>query len=496
MSSQSQPDGPRNTNNGSVSKRQARAWQHRAHELGDRLPEGFVVGTATAAFQIEGGARDGGRGESIWDWFTTQPGRILDGSNASVATNHYQRVDEDVTLMSELGADAYRFSFAWPRLQPDGRGRLNQAGIGFYDKLLDGLLAAGISPMATLFHWDTPLALRGGWMNRDTALRFGDYAERVGEVFSDRIASWVTINEPATVTLNGYALGLHAPGDPLLFDALPSAHHQLLGHGLAVQALRSVGVSGEIGITNVHSPVLPYSDRDDDVAVAGLFDALHNRIFADPVLLGRYPTLQPPFDGLARFLDEVDTADLATIAQPLDFYGLNYYMPSRVRASHGRAGGSTATPDGESAAMAALPFSLEPFPEFPVTGFGWPVAPEFLTETLKEMNERYGDVLPPVYITEGGVSFPDEVDVYGDVDDPARIDYLGEHLIAAIDAVRPGGVAEGIDLRGYFVWSLLDNFEWAAGYTQRFGLVHVDFADQKRTPKSSYRWLQQVLAAR
>ncbi|MGO4690886.1 glycoside hydrolase family 1 protein [Glaciibacter sp. 2TAF33] len=489
----------------------SRAWQHRTNELGDLIPSGFQVGVATAAFQIEGAAREGGRGESVWDAFSAQRGRILDGSNASVSTNHFHRYAEDVTLMRELGVDAYRFSFAWPRLQPDGRGALNRNGIAFYDRLLDRLLDAGISPMATLFHWDTPLALRGGWLNRDTALRFGDYAHEVGAVFGDRIDAWVTINEPATVMLNGYALGVHAPGDTLLFDALPTAHHQLLGHGLAVQGLRAADVRGRVGIANVHSPVEPAGDREEDRVFAELFDVLHNRIFADPVLLGRYPEL-PEFAKELRPLAEVDPDDLSTIHQPLDFYGLGYYMPSRVAAGSG----GTAGPDGGTPVLARLPFHLEPFREFPRTGFGWPIAPEYLAVSLQELRDRYGKALPPVYITEGGASFPDTAPGTGtgtgavagkrgdhpqrgertEVSDVDRVDYLAEHVTAALASVSPGGSAEGVDLRGYFVWSLLDNFEWAAGYTQRFGLVRVDFTDQARTPKLSYRWLQKVLAAR
>jgi beta-glucosidase len=488
---------------------EARAWPHRANELGDLIPSGFQIGTATAAFQVEGAARDGGRGESVWDAFTAQRGRILDGSNASVSTDHFHRYAEDVTLMRELGLDAYRFSFGWPRLQPDGRGALNRNGVAFYDRLLDALLGAGLRPMATLFHWDTPLALRGGWRNRDTALRFGDYAHEMGAVFGDRIDAWVTINEPATVTLNGYALGVHAPGDTLLFDALPTAHHQLLGHGLAVQGLRAADVRGRIGIANVHSPVVPAGDREEDRVFAELFDVLHNRVFADPVLLGRYPEL-PEFARLLRPLTEVDEDDLRTIHQPLDFYGLNYYFPTRVAAGSGGA----ATPAEEATAMSKLPFHFEPFREFASTGFGWPIAPEYLAVSLQELHERYGEALPPVYITEGGASFPEEPDGAGGADGPGqrtvpgqrterievadvdRVDYLAEHLAAALASVAPGGIAENVDLRGYFVWSLLDNFEWAAGYTQRFGLVRVNFADQTRTPKLSYRWLQRVLAAR
>jgi beta-glucosidase len=468
-----------------------------AEALGDELPSGFVVGVATSAFQIEGASREGGRGSSAWDVFSHTRGRIRNGDTADVATDHVHRLDEDLRLIRELGADSYRFSFSWPRVQPGGSGKLNETGLGFYDRLIDGLLAAGVSPMATIFHWDTPIELSGGWLNRDTASRLADLAYLLGERFGDRVDRWVTINEPATVTLNGYALGIHAPGESLLFDALPAAHHLLLGHGLSVQALRGAGVRGEIGIVNVHSPVRPRSEGDDDVAFAWLFDTIHNRIFADPVLLGRYPEVPDHFAGMLSALVETDEADLRTINQPLDFYGLNYYFPTRIASG----AGGVSSPDGESGALPSLPFHLAEWPEFPRTGFGWPIAPEFLEVALGELAERYGEALPPVYITEGGSSFPDAVvldDETGErvVADSKRIDYLNSHLEAAISATRPGGAAESVDLRGYFVWSLLDNFEWAAGYSQRFGLVHVDFATQDRTPKESYRWLQALLANR
>jgi beta-glucosidase len=468
-------------------------WRERARELGERIPAGFRVGVATAAFQIEGGTHEGGRGESVWDTFMHQPGRILDGSTADVACNSYHRLSEDVRLLADLGADSYRFSLAWPRIQPGGRGGGNREGIAFYDRLIDELLAAGIRPMATLYHWDTPLELSGGWLSRDTARRFADYAFLAAEAFGDRVDSWVTINEPATVTLNGYALGIHAPGHALLFDALPAAHHQLLGHGLAVGALRDAGVAGRIGITNVHSPVEPASDGEEDAAFAALFDVIHNRIFADPVLLGRYPEAPEPFRELFGVFDEVDPDDLATISAPLDFYGLNYYFPSRVAAG----GGSGDSPDGEAAAMRSLPFHLEEWPEFDRTGFGWPIAPRYLGVALAELRDRYADALPPVVITEGGASFPDGVARPGEpVNDIARIEYLGDHIVAVLDAVASDGVASGVDLQGYHVWSLLDNFEWAAGYTQRFGIVHVDFDTQDRTPKRSFGWLREVLASR
>jgi beta-glucosidase len=272
----------------------------------------------------------------------------------------------------------------------------------------------------------------------------------------------------------------------MLFDALPAAHHQLLGHGLAVQALRAVGVKGAIGITNVHSPVVPARDKATDRFFAKVFDTVHNRIFADPVLLGHYP--RPPLGSgkLFRALEEVSSEDLATIHQPLDFYGLNYYMPSRITAGTPTSG---ETPDGEAEIMRDVPFSILPWPEFAQTGFGWPVAPEYLGIALAELAERYGEALPPVYITEGGVSYPD-ASPDGVFHDGKRIDYLAEHLAVALDG------APGVDLRGYYVWSLLDNWEWAAGFSQRFGLVHVDFDTQERTPKDSYRWLQRMLASR
>ncbi|WP_168628099.1 GH1 family beta-glucosidase [Cryobacterium sp. BB307] len=463
-------------------------YAHDPEALGARIPPGFTIGVSTAAFQVEGAVRRGGRGPSTWDSFMTQAGRIEDGSTAEVATGHYERYRDDIELMKQLGIDSYRFSLGWPRIQPDGIGAGNKDGIAFYDRLIDALLDAGIRPMATLYHWDTPLLLqqRGGWMNRDTAYRLGDYALLAGEAFGDRIDSWVTINEPTTVTLNGYALGLHAPGSTLLFDALPAAHHQLLGHGFAVQALRATGVAGGVGISNVHAPVVPARGIRARY-FAKLLDLLHNRIFADPVLLGHYP--KPPFGAgkLFRALTEVDSFDLKTIHQPLDFYGVNYYMPIRVRSG---APADEDTPDGTTPDVKNIPFSLAPWPEYDETGFGWPIAPDYLTVTLKQLSERYGEVLPPVYITEGGASFPDEPDDDGAVRDGKRIRYLADHLAEAIEPVP------GIDLRGYYVWTLLDNWEWAAGYSQRFGLVHVDFDTLDRTPKSSFQWLQRVLAAR
>jgi beta-glucosidase len=469
--------------------RAGREWLDNPAGLGALVPADFTLGVATSAFQIEGGILDDGREPSTWDTFMAQAGRIADGSDASVATDHYHRSAEDVRLMRELGVDSYRFSIGWSRLQPGGKGGASRSAVAFYDRLIDDLLANGIKPMATLFHWDTPETLQhaGGWLERDTAYRFAEYAFLAGEAFGDRVESWVTVNEPATVTLNGYALGVHAPGATLLFDALPSAHHQLLGHGLAVGALRDASVTGAIGITNVHSPVQPAGDSEDDALAAELFDIVHNRLYADPVLLGRYPEIPEPFEHLFGFFREIEPSDLAAIAAPLDFYGLNYYMPTRVAAGSPT---DAATPDGFSSVASQLPFTLEPWPEYPVTGFGWPVAPDFLAVTLREQADRYGTALPPVVITEGGASFPDVVARDGSVDDEARVLYLAEHLAVAFAG------APGVDVRGYFVWSLLDNWEWAAGFSQRFGLVHVDFATQDRTPKRSFGWLQRLIGGR
>ncbi|MGH3413759.1 MAG: GH1 family beta-glucosidase [Marmoricola sp.] len=437
-----------------------------------RLPVGFCFGTSTAAYQVEGAVDEDGRGRSIWDTFCAEPGRVADGSDAAVACDHYHRYVEDVGLMQRLGARGYRFSIAWPRIQPDGSGPLNEAGLAFYDRLVDALLAAGVAPMATLYHWDLPQALEdgGGWLSRDTALRFAEYAAAVGERLGDRVAQWCPVNEPNVATMLGYGTGEHAPGRRLLFDALPVAHHLLLGHGLAAQALRAAG-AGSVGTATNHAPVQPLRGTAADQGAADLFDTLWNRLFADPVLLGRYPEgfgeAMPPAPGgdLAE--------DLATIQQPLDFYGLNYYNPMRVGAA----------PEG-----AELPFEWErSTAEQPATDFGWPVVPDGLRELLVQMRARYPD-LPPVVVTENGCSYGTGPDENGVVDDRQRIDYIDGHLRAVAQAIE-----QGVDVRGYYCWSLLDNFEWAEGYRQRFGLVHVDYDTLARTPKRSFDWYAAVI---
>jgi beta-glucosidase len=464
-------------------------------DLAARLPNGFVVGTATAALQIEGAADL--RARCGWDSFAAQPGRIVDGSTPDVTTDHYHRVEQDLLLIREAGLDGYRFSISWPRVQPAGSGPVNPRGLDFYDRLVDRLVELGIRPMATLYHWDTPLPLeeQGGWKTRTTAERFGEYAALVGARLGDRVADWVTVNEAATVVMNGYGLGVHAPGEEQLFKAGKVARNLLIGHGYAVQALRSVPVAGRIGITNTHTPVTPATESRQDRAMAGLLDFVHNRLFADPVLLGRSPELPAglplSMQVLLKAVSRMSRKDLALVSQPLDFYGLNYYFPSLVAAGADPDGMS---PDGESEAAKDLPFRLLDWPDVPQTGFGWPIAPDGLRRIAEELSARYGSRLPAVVITEGGASFADQVGPDGTIDDQPRVAYLAAHLDVAADLAT--GAVPGFELEGYYVWTLLDNWEWAAGFTQRFGVVHVDFDTLTRTPKSSYRWLASLQQAR
>ncbi|MDG4796362.1 GH1 family beta-glucosidase [Micromonospora sp. WMMD1082] len=435
-----------------------------------QFPAGFRWGVSTSAYQIEGAADTDGRGPSSWDTFARTPGRIIDGSSGDVACDHYHRYAEDVALMAGLGVTAYRFSVAWPRVLPTGAGTVNASGLDFYDRLVDELLAHGIDPVATLFHWDLPQPLEdaGGWLNRDTAPRFAAYADLVAARLGDRVKLWITLNEPFIHMSLGHGMGVHAPGRTLLFDAFPVAHHQLLGHGLAVAALRARG-SGPVGIANNYSPVRTVGGSRADAAAAATYEALHNRLFTDPLLGRGYPT-ELGFDTAA-----VRDGDLAVIAAPLDVLGVNYYHPTAVRA-----------PEEDS----PLPFDLVPLTGYPRTAFDWPVVPDGLRELLGWLHRSYGAELPPVQITESGCAYDDTPDADGRVHDPDRIAYLDGHLRAVRAAID-----DGVDVTGYFVWSLLDNWEWAEGFTKRFGLVHVDYHTQRRTPKSSYAWLRDVIAA-
>ncbi|WP_446216300.1 GH1 family beta-glucosidase [Micromonospora sp. IBHARD004] len=429
------------------------------------FPTGFRWGASTAAYQIEGAVDADGRGPSIWDTFAHSPGRIADGSTGDVACDHYHRYAEDVALLAGLGVSAYRFSIAWPRVQPTGAGAANPAGLDFYERLVDELLGHGVDPVATLFHWDLPQAVEdaGGWLNRDTAACFAEYADLVAARLGDRVKLWITLNEPFIHMSLGHGMGVHAPGRMLLFDAFPVAHHQLLGHGLAVSALRARSTS-PVAIANNYSPVRLAGDTDADRAAGAAYDALHNRLFTDPLLGLGYP------DGPGLDPGVVRDGDLAVIAAPIDVLGVNYYNPTGIRAAEEDS---------------PLPFEIVPLEGYPRTAFDWPVVPDGLRDLLVGLRDRYGDALPPIQVTESGCAYDDLPDADGRVDDPERIAYLDGHLRAVRAAID-----EGVDVTGYFVWSLLDNWEWAEGFTKRFGLVHVDYASQARTPKSSYAWLR------
>jgi len=444
-----------------------------------RFPPGFLWGVATSAFQIEGGVDLDGRGLSIWDTFCAKPGRVRDGDDGQVATDHRRRMAGDVALLAELGIGAYRFSVAWPRVQPSGRGPVGSRGLDFYRALVDALLEAGVDPVVTLYHWDLPQALEdaGGWPVRATAERFGDYAAVVGAALGDRVRRWSTVNEPWCAAMLGYCAGIHAPGRTEPGAAVAAAHHLLLGHGLAVDALRAtVPPNAEIALTVNPYPVVAAGSTEGDVDAARRVDGVANRLWYDAVLRGRYPA-----DVLADFAEVSDLAhvqdgDLAVISRPLDAIGVNYYRRHHVRYRAGASAHSTwpGSPDVETVN-----------PGVATTASGWAIEPGGLTETLVRLSRDYAP--PPIYVHENGAAFDDIADAGGHVHDLDRIAFLRAHLVAAHDAL-----AAGVDLRGYFVWSLLDNFEWAEGYSKRFGIVHVDFETQRRTPKASARWYAEV----
>lgn len=424
-----------------------------------RFPTDFLWGAATSAYQIEGAVREDGRGESIWDRFSHTPGRIRNGDTGDVACDHYHRYRSDVELMTELGLNAYRFSIAWPRILPEGRGRPNPAGLDFYDRLVDELLAHGISPLATLYHWDLPQALEdaGGWPVRSTALAFADYAAIVAERLGDRVNRFATICEPQVVAELGYRTGEHAPGRTEPAAALAAGHHLLLAHGLAVERIRTAAPRAAVGIVLNLYPVHPATPHPLDVETAALTAECVNGWYLDPIAGRGYPPDAVRATGWSGA--EVEEGDLETIARPIDFLGVNYYSRWRVR----------------SPALPALPPAEEP----EQTGMGWEVYPAGLIEVLELVAERLPGL--PLYITENGAAYPD--DPADPTHDPARVAYLRRHLVAALEALD-----RGLPLRGYFVWSLLDNFEWAHGYSQRFGIVHVDYATQERRIRDSGRF--------
>jgi beta-glucosidase len=449
------------------------------------FPPGFVFGAATAAFQIEGAVHEDGRGPSIWDTFARRPGAVLGGDTGDVACDHYHRYREDIALLKELGVRSYRFSVGWPRVQPTGSGPANAAGLDFYERLVDGLLDAGIEPAVTLYHWDLPQALeeRGGWRDRDTAHRFADYARLVAEALADRVPRWITLNEPWCSAFLGYAGGQHAPGAREGTPALAAAHHLLLGHGLAVPVLREAGAR-EVGITLNLDHVTPATNAPEDVAAALRAETQRNLMWTEPLLKARYADGEDDtWEDLIRQQSFRRPGDLDVIAAPLDFLGLNYYTPSVVRNAPYR------DPDPRSRTADDNRFEGVGIPEARHTAMGWPVVPHTLRDLLTGLRERYGDALPPVHITENGSAEDDVPTPDGAVHDPDRISYLDGHLRAVAAAI-----ADGVDVRGYYVWSLLDNFEWAYGYRKRFGLVYVDYATQRRIPKDSYRWYRDFVA--
>jgi len=429
---------------------------------GQRFPDSFVWGAATSAYQIEGSPLADGAGPSNWHRYVHASGRVVNGDTGDVACDHYRRWREDVALMKAMGLRAYRFSIAWARVLPAGGGRVNPAGLAFYERLVEALLAAGIEPFVTLYHWDLPLALeeRGGWLDRDTAGRFADYAELVFRRLGDRVRHWLTLNEPWVVVDHGYVQALHPPalGDPA--SGPEAALNLLRAHALAVQAGRAAG-AGNIGIAINLEPKYPHTDGEADRLAAGRAHAYMNRQFLDALLLGLHPRTLAEVYGAAW--PRYDEAEVRALAQPIDFLGVNYYSRAVVRDDP-RAGITRA---------AAVPQAGAEHTEM-----GWEVFPDGLTDTLLWLKRRYGDL--PLYITENGAAFADEEPANGVVEDPRREDYLHRHLRAALAVLR-----QGVDLRGYFAWSLLDNFEWAFGYSKRFGLIHVDHRTQRRTLKRS-----------
>ncbi|MFI6654094.1 GH1 family beta-glucosidase [Streptomyces sp. NPDC050523] len=438
------------------------------------FPHDFLWGTATAAYQIEGAAAEDGRAPSIWDTYSHTPGKVAGNDNGDVACDHYHRWREDIGLMRQLGANAYRLSVAWPRVMPGGDGPVNPKGLAFYDELIDALLQAGITPSVTLYHWDLPQALqdRGGWPERDTALAFAEYASVVAERLGDRVTHWATLNEPLCSAWIGHLEGRMAPGLTDLTAAVRASYHLLLGHGLAVDAIRAAAPSAQVGIVTNLSTVHAATDRDEDVAAARRQDGHINRWWLDPVYGRGFPADMREVYGVE--LPEHE-GDLAKIAAPLDWHGLNYYMPSTVADDP-----SAPAPHVRSVRRLGVPR----------TGMDWEIDANGIETLLLRLTDEYP--VRRLYVTENGSAYPDVVRPDGTVDDPERQDYLERHLAACASAIR-----KGAPLAGYFAWSLLDNFEWAYGYDKRFGLVHVDYRTQVRTIKGTgYRYADIIRAHR
>jgi beta-glucosidase len=460
---------------------------------GRQFPSDFLWGSATASYQIEGAFDEDGRGPSIWDTFSRTPGKVLDGDTGDVAADHYHRVEQDVAIMKDLGLQAYRFSIAWPRVQPTGSGEFNQAGLDFYVDLADQLIAAGIKPVATLYHWDLPQPLEdeGGWANRQTAVNFGVYARKLAEVLGDRIHLWTTLNEPWCSAFLGYASGVHAPGVTDDATSLAAVHHLNLAHGLAGRAIKDVlGQDTPISVTlNLHV-TRAATDSPEDVEAKRRIDTIANEVFLRPMLDGEYP--KEVFADTEHITDWsfVQDGDLDVIKVPLALLGVNYYSTGRVQQGTPPAGDGKPGPDGHRSSekspwVGATNVEFLPQPG-PYTAMGWNIEPQGLVDLLLELRDRYPSM--PLAITENGAAFYDEVSADGRVHDADRVAYLHDHIDAVGEAIE-----RGADVRGYFVWSLMDNFEWAYGYDRRFGVVRVDYDTLERTVKDSGHWYRELL---
>lgn len=440
------------------------------------FPKGFLWGTATSAYQVEGAVKEDGRGESTWDRFSHTPGKTANGDTGDTACDHYHRVEEDIQLMASLGVQAYRFSIAWPRILPDGGGAVNERGLAFYDRLVDRLCEAGITPFVTLYHWDLPQALEdiGGWLNRDIADHFAHYADVVSHRLGDRVKHWAAFNEPLCIVLLGYLTGEHAPGrrDQTFVEVNTALHHVFLAHGKSVPILRANCPDAQVGIMLNIYPIYPATDSEADRAAAGRFDQFHNEWYSRPVLKGEYPAEMLKMFGPAA--PNILPGDMETIAAPLDFIGLNYY--SRMVVAD----------DPQSENPLKIRWVRVESSEY--TDMDWEIYPDGLRDLLARIHNEYHP--KAIYIAENGCAMPDLLDTCGEVHDPRRVAYLQSHLRALHRAIQ-----EGAPVKGYFVWSLMDNFEWSHGYAKRFGIVYVDYPTQRRIPKDSFHFYHDVIRA-
>lgn len=441
-----------------------------------RFPASFLWGAATASYQIEGAIHEDGRGSSIWDDFTATPGKVYQGHTGEVAADHYHRVEDDTDLMVQLGLSAYRFSIAWPRILPTGRGTVNQAGLDFYDRLVDTLLAKGIRPFATVYHWDlpSPLEQAGGWTNRETAYAFAEYAEIVAQRLGDRVASWITLNEPWCSAYLGYGIGVHAPGRVDRQAAIDAAHHLLLGHGLAVPRIRAhVPANTPVGVTLLINPVYAADEREETRRDVQLANEFSNGWFLDPLYRGAYP--EGFFEHMGLNPPPIQEGDLEIISAPIDFLGVNNYSRLLLRGE-------------QTQPLADQCKGIAPIPNACYTDMAWEIYPDGLRDLLVDVSRNYP--VKNIYVTENGAAFPDEWDGGDSISDPRRVAFLRSYLTGCAEALE-----RGVPLRGYFVWSLMDNFEWGEGYAKRFGIVYIDYPTQRRVIKESGHWYSALLNA-